>query len=368
MIEFKALNKEELEQFINSKEYIRVKTLPITKHRALSHIKNPRADKDDVLLIIAYEESDIVGYLGILPDLLFLSNNKSIKCGWLSCFWVDSSKRGKGIGEQLIRKSLEYWDNKIMSAEFVAFTQVIYDKTKAFGNPLEKSGIKLYFRMDLQTILPPKKRIFQRVKKYLKVTDALINKLLDVRFFLFRNLLPSVKIEYVTEIDDEIRKFISRFQFGRHFKRNIKELNWIINYPWIISAPYQDFDSQRYYFSSIDKSFNFYCLKIRNDSDELIAFLVFSKRNNNLKLPFCYMEKTVLNEVAKIIENHILNWRINSFITFNPELVTYFSTHKTKSIFKKKIERKYMISNTINTLIKIEENKIQDGDGDCAFT
>ena len=111
MIDFKILNKEGLETFINSKEYFNLKTLPITKHRAISHIKNPRADKDDILLILAFEENDIVGYLGVLPDRLFLSDEKSYKCGWLSCFWVDYSVRGKGIGEQLIRKSLELWDD-----------------------------------------------------------------------------------------------------------------------------------------------------------------------------------------------------------------------------------------------------------------
>ena len=368
MIDFKLLNKEGIEKFIDSKEYFSLKTLPITKHRAFSHIKNPRADKDDVLLILAYSKNDIVGYLGVLPDRLFFSTEQSSKCGWLSCFWVDPSIRGKGIGEQLIRKSLELWDDKILSTEFVPVTKKIYNKTGAFGNPLIKSGIKLYIRMDLHTILPPKRRVFQEVKTFLKVSDAVINSFLDLRFLFYKNELPSVKFEYINQIDDEVGKFISRFQDGQLFKRSIDELNWIINYPWILSAPTRDFDSQRYYFSSIDKSFVFCCLKVRNNLGELVAFLILSKRNHILKLPYCYMEKDVLTDIVKIINFHILNWRINTFSLFHPELVAYLSTHKTMSIYKKKIERQYLISNVLNNSIKENKVNIQDGDGDCIFT
>jgi GNAT superfamily N-acetyltransferase len=368
MIEFKILNKEELENFIDSKEYFSLKTIPITKHRAISHIKNPRVDQDDKLLILAYMENDIVGYLGVLPDRLFVSNEKSYKCGWLSGFWVDSSLRGKGIGEQLIRKSLEIWDDKILSTEFVPFTKKIYNKTGAFGNPIIKRGIKLYIRMDLHSILPPKKRIFQKIKIYLKVIDTFLNSLLDLRFLFYKNELPPVKLEYINQIDDEAEKFISRFQDGQLFKRGIKELNWIINYPWILSTPTEDINSKRYYFSSIDKSFVFYCLKVRNNLNELVAFLILTKRNRVLKLPYCYIEKGFLPEVAKIIDFHILNLRINAFSTFHPELVEYLSTNKTFSIYKKKIERQYLICNILNNIIKENRYNIQDGDADCAFT
>ena len=368
MIDFKILNKEGLEKFINSKEYLNLKTLPISKHRAISHIKNPRADKDDILLVLAYSGKDIVGYQGILPDILFLSNGKSYRCGWLSGIWVDPVFRGKGIGEKLIRKSLELWDDKILSTEIVPFIRNIHHKTGAFSKPLIKSGIKMYIRMDLQTILPPKKGIFRKLKTFLIVGDAIINSILDVRFLFYKNEPPPYKLEYINHIDSETEKFISKFQNRQLFKRDIRELNWIIEYPWILSAPTKDFDSWRYYFSSIDKSFDFYCLKVLNNLDELVAFLILSKRNRILKLPYCYIEKDFLPDVARIIDYHILNWRINTFSTFHPELVEYFFSNKTISIYKKNTERQYWITDVLNNIIKESNYNIQDGDGDCAFT
>lgn len=368
MIEFRLLNQAGLKQFIESEEYKSLKNLPITKHRAISHIHNPRADKDDVLLIMAYIENEMVGYLGILPDRLFLSNENSYKFGWLSCLWVDVATRGKGIGEQLIKKSLMLWDNKIMSADFVPSTKKIYDKTEAFDQPFTISGIRLYIRMDLQTILPPKKPIFQNIKIILKIGDTLINYFLDVRFLIRKNELPPYKIEFINKLDDETGQFISRFDEDQLFKRGIHELNWILGYPWILSSTNKDRDSLRYHFSSIDKSFDYYCLKLCNGQNELIAFLIFTKRNRILKLPYCFMNKEVLPAVVQIIEFYILQWKINSFTTFHPDIVAYFTSHKTISIYKKQIERSYMISKTISYALKDLKFNIQDGDADIVFT
>ena len=51
MITLLCLNKKELESFVNSGEYSTFDFLPITKHRALSQIKNEKADADKIILI-----------------------------------------------------------------------------------------------------------------------------------------------------------------------------------------------------------------------------------------------------------------------------------------------------------------------------
>lgn len=94
MIEFEFLNKQLLSQYISSNDFGSQQTLPISKHRALSQINNPRAEENDVLLILAKEEGQVLGYTGVLPDMLF----DSIKFGWLSCLWVSEEARGKNIG------------------------------------------------------------------------------------------------------------------------------------------------------------------------------------------------------------------------------------------------------------------------------
>jgi len=94
--EIHLLNKNQLEAFIYSKEYDSLEHIPITRHRAIFQVNNPRAGDEDILLILALEESRLAGYLGVIPDYLY-NQDQSHKVGWLSCNWGNSDYRGKAL-------------------------------------------------------------------------------------------------------------------------------------------------------------------------------------------------------------------------------------------------------------------------------
>lgn len=143
-------------------------------------------------------------------------------------------------------------------------------------------------------------------------------------------------------------------------------MNWLINNPWILSASKIDDFNKRYYFSAIDKSFNFIPLKIKNKKNEIIAFIIFAKRNNSLKMPFCYYEETHKNDLVQIINFYIRKLNISTFTCFQDEIVSLLRENNTYSIYKKSIRRKYLISKSFT--FNEQNFNIQDGDGDCAFT
>lgn len=365
MITIQQLNKNLLSKYIYSEEFSKLKNIPISKHRALSHINNPRADDDDVLLLLAFEDDQLVGYLGILPDKIY-HNNKFEKCGWLSCLWIDDEYRGKQIAYKLVQKSIEVWNNKILVTEFTAPAKKLYDKTNSFVQLEEKNGVRFYLRLNLQEILPPKKNIFKKVLPILKTVDFVANAILDFRFYFFSNQLQHIQLEYINHIDTEVDEFIKSKQQKQLFKRDEKELNWMIKNPWILSAPSKDINSQKYHFSSLDKSFEFVSIKILNQYNELIAFLIFGKRNENLKLHYCYYDN--LEAVIKVINYHLVKWRIKTFTTFNKSIALELKNSKTPSLYKKEVKRKYIISSAFDIDLLEENFEIQDGDADCSFT
>ena len=368
MIEFEFLNKEKLARFIDSPAFNHLKNIPISRHRAVAHIKNPSAADEDILLILAYSGEELAGYLGILPDHIHLPDGRIEKCGWLSCIWVNAAIRGQGLGDQLIRKALKKWDGKVLFTDYVPATKSIYDKTGAFGKALVKTGIRIYVRADLHHILPPKRAFFKSCKPVFKFSDALMNALLDTRFLFYKKKPPPYRFQYVNQIDRETADFISKFQEKALFKRSAEELNWMLRYIWILSAPAGDFDSRRYHFSSLDRSFDFYCLRVFDDQERLVAFLVFAKRNRQLKLPYCFLETTALPAVAAIINFHIAQWRVNTFTTFHPALVKHLENGRTPGLLKKKITRHYLLTRILEEKIFSPDFYIQDGDGDGAFT
>jgi GNAT superfamily N-acetyltransferase len=368
MPELKLLDKKGLETYINSEEFQELKIVPISRHRAISHIHNPRCDDADILLILAVEDHQLAGYLGIMPEMIFPAGRPPVKCGWLTCLWVDPLNRGQGIAVQLLRKAHELWNNNILLADYVPQTRKIYDRTGVFSAPQIKSGIRLYIRMDLYSILPPKNNLFSNSKGLLKTIDFVFNAIVDRRFILKNKRYTGLPFEYCEEADREIDTFIAGLNDQFLFKRSSRELNWIRQYPWILSDPALEKTEKRYYFSSVDKLFDLYYIKVRDDHDKLIAFFILSRRNNRLKMPYCFAEPGAIPLIVKIIEFHIVTWKISTFTTFSAGMVKYFSENKTLSLYKKVVERSYLLSSDLTTALVENEFNVQDGDGDQAFT
>lgn len=364
MIEIKLLNKVRLANFISSEEYSSLENIPISKHRAVSHINNPKVADNDILLLLAYFDDKMVGYLGVMPEHLFF-NNKKIKSGLLTSLWVNPKFRGNQIGLKLILKSHELYHKNILLADYVEHTIKIYNKTNNFKSPILKTGVRLYIKSDLQTILPPKKIFFKKIKNLLSIFDFVINLFIKFIYLFFRTKINS-NIEYVSFIDEEINEFIKPKLVNEVFQRQKEELNWVIEYPWVLSSPKIDDFNKRFYFSSIDNSFEYFSIKIKNKKNKITAFLILTKRNNTLKMPYCYYEKNSELEVVNVINEQLLKLKICTFTCFHKDISKLLLENKTISLYKKKIVRKYLISK--NLPFNETNFNIQDGDGDCAFT
>jgi GNAT superfamily N-acetyltransferase len=367
-IVFMSLNRQALYDYIFSRAFNNLKVIPITKHRAISQLNNPRLNDDDILLILALEEGNLAGYLGILPDCIFTINHEAARFGWLSCFWVDPLKRGRGIGMELMQMALKHWENRVLSADYVSHTKGIYKKTRAFGEPLSLHGIKMYFRLDLSTILPPKNKLFYFSRPFLTIADFIANIPLDIRLKVLQKKLKDVNFQYLNEIDPETETFINNFQSGQYFKRSRSELDWITKYPWVIKRNSTERSKQEYYFSSTDKSFDFYKIKIADSKNQPVAFLLFSRRNRSLKIPYIVFMDEYLNQTIDVIVFHIIKWRISTFTTFQPKLVNHLNRHSIYQIYKKSTERNYLVTSRMLTYFEEGLLNIQDGDGDLAFT
>lgn len=365
MVKIIELNKSKLLQFIHSDEYNKLTNLPISKHRALSQINNPRVEDNQSLLFLAYYNDELAGYLGTVPDKIKLTKNESY--GWFSCIWVNPILRGKKIALKLVQKSLKAYNNKIIITEFTDSAEKLYNKTNCFKKLENKKGIRLYIRSDLQTILPPKKNIFKRIKPFLQFFDDSLNILIDLKLKLYKKEIHNLEFDYVSIIDEEISDFINIHQQKELFKRNRNDLNWIIKNPWILSSKKKTNESEKYYFSSIDKLFKFTPVKIFNSDKKLVAFFIFQQRNNHLKLIYHYTIND-LTTTVKIINHHIIKWKASTFTTYNAKLSEALKNQHSPAIYKKPVERKYIITEEFNKSQENIEFEIQDGDGDCSFT
>ncbi len=223
-------------------------------------------------------------------------------------------------------------------------------------------------RFNLHTILPPKRQIFQKSKFLLKAIDSIANVIFDLRFHFYQHNLSNLQLEYISHIDGSTASFLKDQQQQQQlFRRGKEELNWVIQNPWILSSATKDIDSVKYHFSSFDRRFEFVPLKIFNTENELVAFLLFARRNNDLKLPYCYYNCDV-DMIVKVIKHHLIKWRISTFTTFHQPLASVLKEADVYSLLKREMKRSYIISKDFNIDQLEGKPGIQDGDGDCSFT
>ncbi|MGC4129396.1 MAG: GNAT family N-acetyltransferase [Bergeyella sp.] len=363
MIVLKTYNKQDLETLIKSEEFSKFPFLPVSFHRAVSHTKNPRALENDTLLILAFEDEKLAGYIGVLPDDIF-HQDKKFHIGWLSTLFVHPDFRGKKIAQKLLSKACEEYDNHILITEFTPEAENMYLKSGNFEylNPLY--GRTFYYRFNLKEILPAKKESYKKFQPLLRFTDFMGNAVLNLGYSVSSSDFKNVKI--TNKIDEETADFIRKNENHNSFSRNLEELSWFINYPWILHNSKKDSNEKReYLFSDYEPQFEYLILKIY-DKDVLTDILILSVRNSTLKLHYWFGNSNS-EKCAEVLHRYILKNKIICFICFHEKINHYLDTKF--SLYKKERIRKFFIHKELKHRLDSEGFVFQAaaGDGDCIF-
>jgi len=360
-MEIKTYNRSQLSDFINSAEFDTMPVVPISKQRAISQINNPRAADEDVLLAVCYEKRVMAGYLGVLPDNIF-NGDKSVKVGWLSCFWVDERYSSRPVAAGLFLEILDAWDRNILITNFVPSLLPLYRKTGLFSKEKTMHGIRAYLRMNLGEILPPKNTLFRSIRPLLTFADSVFNLAADIRFKFFREYpMHDIKWKELTELDDTAADFIrNRNNRDNWTRRHALEITWILRNPWILEKS-PDKESKKYYFSSVSNRF-FYKIITVKDSKGMTGFALICIRNRTMSVPYVFSEN--YDTIAGILVNYMVGLKCDMITVFHTELARAMKKISFPFLFKKEILKYYLISKSLEF---IDGLKFQDGDGDCAF-
>ncbi|HIE16385.1 MAG TPA: N-acetyltransferase [Bacteroidales bacterium] len=311
------LNKIQLQEFLNSEKFKTMPVIPISPHRGLSHIKNPRALEQDILLILAYDDREnMIGYLGLLPDDLFIETKK-IHCAWMSCIWVSEQSRGKGIAQKLVSEAYNCWDGKILATEFTPQAMLLYKKINLFENFITKQGTRIYLRFVLTKVLIKKTNWLKIAYPLLFVIDLLANLFVDIwqkkqyRYIQADNLIFSE-----TLFDGSVK-----YQnMSNGFFRGYTEINWMINCPWLSLKKHQKTD-KKYHFSSWARQVkNIFVKNIRTN-----ATLMLFVRDGHLKIPYVWGDWHY-KELQQVFAFVVKKYKVAVVTVYHQELIKQIDT------------------------------------------
>lgn len=367
-MDIKTYTVTELKDAISDGSLWKYKNHAITLSRANSQVANPRARESDVVLVVALKDEELLGYIGVLPDYIYVKG-KSERFGWLSTFWVDPSQRGRGIGKSLVSRAFESWEGSIGGVDYTVSAKRVYDSVDYFI-PLhhwDGTALTLRLRGELSRA---------RFIRYLmigpieKAAEFTINKIMDIRLKIWKKAKDrkrEVRIEYIDTIDDETGDFIEKQRKDPMFHRGKKELNWIIEQPWVVSAPSSDATDAKYDFSSSAQSFGTANMRISDTSGKTLAFVMLTDRDGVVKVPYYYCVSSEIEVVCHSIGRYLVARGCSKILLYNPELAEAFDRSGIPRLRKSVAAKDAFISKKYGEL-SFDKVQIQDGEGDCAFT
>lgn len=357
MIVLKLLNKTALLNFINSKEFHELPFLPISYHRAVSHINNPHIKDTDTILILAYYENKLAGYIGILADHMQISNEFT-KIGWLSTLFVHPDYRGKKIAQMLLKEACNLYQGNIIITEYTEEAKNMYERSSLFVSQKPLHGFSYHFLFNFSEILPKKNKNWNYIYQVLRLSDKVFNKLL----YTFRNYKSSERqFEITDQFDNEIKEHIKNFNKLQIFNRNVEDIDWITSNPWILNGTKKN----NYLFSDFDKSFKNIFLKIY-DLNSLDTVLMLTVRNQKAVLQFVYGNKNN-TKIAEVLMIFLSKFRITNIIIYDNEINK--KLEKKNFLFVKERNRNFMIHKNLAAILpKDFKFNVSAGDGDPIFT
>jgi len=357
-VKLRYLKIGELETYLNSQEYQNTTIVPITAQRVHSHIQNPRAELNDIALIIAEEENgNVLAFIGLLPDFILVPEKE--KVFWISCWWSHPEK-GNSLGIPLLLAALQVSNNKLL-ADATPDTLSVFQKSKLFHIPKTKKGLKLFMKPLVKKVLLRKKSELERFASALDVTDWLISflhlpfKLLNS--FVYR-LPKNIVIERISSNE------IQNINTENYFQRNEKEIEWVENNPWVL-APNEYLEKRLYPFSTVADSFKNHFLRIK-ENGKAIGTLWLTEREGVFKLPYLWHENGKELAMANGIMNFLSTNNATEFTTFHPQMTKTLAKMNLPFVFKHSTSYQYVWGKKLSDSLNLDF--FQDGDGDAIFT
>lgn len=368
-MQIKLLCMDDLMARVSSPGYLHQARIPISRHRAWSQALNPCLQPEDVVMLVAEIDGQMAGYLGLVPDE-WVMGGASHRLAWMSCIEVGPAWQGQGIAKKLLATAMEAWQHHIIATEFTQPALDLYLRSGFFTLIAPNDGIRCYHRMDLSTILPPKKRFWAKMEPGLRLVDRLSNAVWDSWKSMKPINAPSaVEWEIIPHLDQECADWLERFGHPSPARRSIDSWNWMLLHPWVIQSPIGDTGSTKYGFTSTAHRFNYLVLKLYTPDGTMQGLLVVMIHNGHMKTPLVAVSSALEFAASHLIVYLAYSANTKCITTFQPSLTRQLPKFAGQFLTQRKQSRRYVVATPLwEKLGKPDRLWLHDGDGDAGFT
>ncbi len=361
-MQIKSYNRRELQEFIESDFYKKSDKIPISYHRALSHIHNPACAEEDTLLWTVYNEKALAGYIGVLPGICHTAGEDK-KIYWLSCFWVDEFFRKKNVASLLFFSLMQEYHDRLFITNIVPALEKTYQCLGIFQPTVYQTGYRFYTRFCFSELLVSRKSDSSFLKSAAALADRFFNLPFSVRALFYKKSPKTFDLIEDGCFDENFQSFLNSFQpEDNYIKKDARYFSWILNFPWILQGK-PDEESRRYFFSSRSGRFNYCPLKVY-EKEKLAGFALLKIRDKALTVSYLYAKDTVLKDIALYLLEKVKKEKLKMITTSDKRLAGEISKSRFSYLAAKEIKRPYIVTKEID----ITSFTFQNDDGDSVFT
>lgn len=344
----------DLKKFVKSEVYKGFTQKPLSQERIASYLANPNARPDDHILYYLQKNGELIAYRSILPDNYHGKTPEHF--GWLSGNWVHPDHRRQGHSGRLLEAVLIDWDHKLMYSNFAPESHALYQKSGKFREISTRRGYGFY--------------LYARPSRLYRMRAGAFKKLLlpfgDIAFavaavckrLFLRPPAPGCEFTLLKEPSETFyREFENRHVLG--FERGRRELEWIIQYPWIREGG----EKQAYYFSHRAGRF-YYRFILMKEQEETCGFAMLQYRDGSLQIPYFQLGDGGHEAMAAWLVRYCRRNFIRQMIIYDPVLSEAVAMHKKHFVYHKRKTQKIYASWQPSGFSPLAA----DGDGDYVFS
>jgi hypothetical protein len=307
-LEILGYTKRQLKALLTDERFWMQPRLPITKRRIISQISNSRADESDIVLITAYNNDQLIAYVGILPDIFVAGGQVAVKFGWLTTWWVDKASKHRMAATRILFAALKSYANKIAISSFSDDAKRAYDATKRFQQCARFD--RVYFVL----ALPPSIRVLSPLTKWVAGAK---NRIIFARKLQRRGL----EIRTADSLSEDLASFINTWALNDPLARDSSYWCWILEFPWLSASAEDEATQKRYAFSVFAKDFRQIPMVVYRHC-AIIAVLFMTLRDGRLSLKYAYYDSCDVADVAAALQAAIADINPWLFISADTALNT----------------------------------------------
>jgi len=366
-VELEIFRKQNVPEMINDSRLWNQEFLATTKHRLQLHYKNPAMDDDDVLLIIAWYDGVMIGYIGGFVDKLLTAIGYE-KITWLHSWWMNPKYRFTKAGLMLFQNMYDACEGRIGISQFTPSAGRVYYRSEKFTALTQMHGAKFMIRLSFIDLIKSfnKKWVLVLIP-FFAIIDGLVNLCSTIVRKLSLSFSSCPKSELLSNLDQETVDFINQTQPKQVCQRQKEFFDFLYSHRVILPTETPSVNDGRYYFSHRAKQFGYFFLKGFDDKSNMNSFLVLQVRDKVLKVLFAYYEGNAVKNCAGLINHYINNLNCHTLLLYDEAIIRELRKTRTAYIVERQKEKDILVSKEFEPIKEWDTETFNYGDGDCCF-